>query len=523
MGARREPEPSRSLDNFLSLYHYWKQIDKSCLPFRVNTIKLTNGIFKYDPAKPLGKRGGFGQVFAGLTAEGVEVAVKKLHVSAADAAHRELKIAEEFKGRTFQHVIQFIDSGVDADTGDYFVIMPRAKHSLQAAIESSGPFSTNDTASILLQIVLGLIEADDIVHRDLKPDNVLFHDAKWKVADFGIARFTEEATSSNTLKDCLSPHYAAPEQWRFERSTHATDVYALGCVAFCLLTGNPPFTTNPVEEHQRAPVPSFPCDDPRISSLVNMMLRKLPPTRPELNRVKNLLSDITATPHQTKAASAHSALASAGAQVAESEQRIQAEQEAARAVRRARKELATGALQILEDNAERLWGKIHGEAPAANRASGSILKCELGDGALAINYVQDHEQDAFQRCRWDVISAGEVAVIQRGHRAYIWSSSLWYAKPKNSSDYRWYEISFRSLNYDRYQPFACSNWDDADLALAPIMHVVDTAFGPVIIDDEKEDEFHARWMWLLGKASIGKLSQPSTLPISQWPPNLVYG
>jgi eukaryotic-like serine/threonine-protein kinase len=83
----------------------------------MKTIKLATGTFKYDPMKPLGKRGGFGQVFIGETSDGKEVAVKKLHVSAADAAHRELLIAEELKTRTFKHVIPFIDSGEDAGYG----------------------------------------------------------------------------------------------------------------------------------------------------------------------------------------------------------------------------------------------------------------------------------------------------------------------------------------------------------------------------------------------------------------------
>lgn len=492
---------------------------------RMKSIRLPAGLFKYDPAKPLGKPGGFGQVFAGMTAEGVEVAVKKLHVSAADAAHRELRIAEEFRGRTFQHVIPFIDSGEDADSGGYFVIMPRAERSLQAAIEGGGQHDSTDVASILLQIVSGLIEVGDLIHRDLKPDNILFHEARWKVADFGIARFTEEATSTNTLKDCLSPNYAAPEQWRFEHATHATDVYALGCVAFCLLTGKPPFTTNPAEEHQHAPVPSFQCADSRVSSLVNIMLRKLPQTRPELSRIRNLLAGIAATPRRTSATDPQSVLASAGAQVAETEQRLQAEQAAAMAVRRTRMQLAKGALAILEENAERLWVKIHGDAPAAKRERDGILRCKLGQGLLLIDCLQHSylEEGSFKRCGWDIICVAEARVIQEARREYIWSSSLWYAKPRNGSDYRWYEISFWRMDHAGYQPFACSDLDDADFALSNIMHLVNVASGPTIIDDEKEDEFHTRWMWLLAKASIGKLSQPSTLPINQWPPNLVYG
>ncbi len=60
-------------------------------------------------------------MFFGLASDGREVAVKKLHVLAADAAHRELSIAREFKGCTFEHVMPFIDSGEDADTGEYFL------------------------------------------------------------------------------------------------------------------------------------------------------------------------------------------------------------------------------------------------------------------------------------------------------------------------------------------------------------------------------------------------------------------
>src|SRR5207302_2073190 len=137
----------------------------------------------------------------------------------------------------------------------YFLVMPRADGSLQDAVERDGTLTPSDAASVLLQIIQGLNEVGDIVHRDLKPDNVLRHENRWKVADFGIARFVEEATASITLKDCLSPFYAAPEQWRLERATHATDVYALGCVGFFLLTGKPPFMSEPEVEHQKAPLP----------------------------------------------------------------------------------------------------------------------------------------------------------------------------------------------------------------------------------------------------------------------------
>lgn len=63
----------------------------------------------------------------------------------------------------------------------------------------------------------------------------------WKICDYGIARFFASVTSEGTLKHFCSSWYAAPEQWREERATNATDVYALGCIGFALITGSPRF------------------------------------------------------------------------------------------------------------------------------------------------------------------------------------------------------------------------------------------------------------------------------------------
>jgi len=84
-------------------------------------IKLPTAVFEYDASRPLGRPGGFGQVFLGRTHSGDEVAVKKLHVSGTGPGHRELEIAAELGGRSFEHVMPFIDAGEDADTGEYFL------------------------------------------------------------------------------------------------------------------------------------------------------------------------------------------------------------------------------------------------------------------------------------------------------------------------------------------------------------------------------------------------------------------
>ena len=79
-------------------------------------------------------------------------------------------------------MIPFIDSGEDPDTGEYFLVMPKAGRSLQDAVERDEKLGAEEAANVLLQIAKGLNEVKELVHRDLKPDNVLWHDGRWKVA-----------------------------------------------------------------------------------------------------------------------------------------------------------------------------------------------------------------------------------------------------------------------------------------------------------------------------------------------------
>jgi serine/threonine-protein kinase len=494
----------------------------------VKTIKLPSGAFLYDPAKPLGKPGGFGQVFAGTTSDGKEVAVKKLHISSAKAAHRELQIADELKGRSFDHVVPFIDAGEDADSGDYFVVMTKAEHSLQEFIDKSAPIQASETASILLQIVSGLIEVGDLAHRDLKPDNVLFHDGKWKIADFGIARFIEDVTASNTLKGYLTPEYAAPEQWRLERATHAADIYALGCIAFCLLTKNPPFQNNHSDEHQRAPVPQFDCSDSRLHSLISLMLRKLPETRPSALRVKQLLNEIIAKPHIGGESNPFSILAVAGAQVAAREQQREAAEQAALERKRKRNLLAQSARGILKENLERLSVQIENNAPTVKRYSGYEFYIELGDVVLQFNLDNTGlalPEDESILSQWDVITAANVFFSQRNPE-HNWSASLWYAKLKGQEEYRWHEIGYFSplaqIPYVRAAPNIRIASDafvrNPRVAYADNSGLV-IAYGPLLVDDEAENEFHSRIGWLLAKGSNGQLGTPRRLPFT-WPPQM---
>jgi len=81
------------------------------------------------------------------------------------------------------------------------------------------------------------------VHSDVKPQNILIDgEGRARLTDFGLARFLEETTTLSTQEHLVgSPHFMAPEQWRGQKLTEATDLYAMGLVLYFSLTGRLPY------------------------------------------------------------------------------------------------------------------------------------------------------------------------------------------------------------------------------------------------------------------------------------------
>ena len=294
--------------------------------FRKRTIRLPHGTWVMQGQR-LGA-GGFGSVHPGKGADGKDVAIKRLDGRGRLPVDRELNVTEGLIGRGLQHVIPVFDAGRDGD--DAFVVMARASDDLASAIKTRRQFPEPEAVTILSHIAAGLAEIGDVVHRDLKPANVLLHEGSWKVADFGLVRFADAATSANTLKMALTPQYAAPEQWRGEQATHATDIYALGCIGYALLTGGPPFSGGDLRaQHLGQPAPHLTAG-PVLRHLLSRCLEKSPVSRPALADVRAELAQAA----RPAAARPLGALQEVAAKLASA----QAANDAALAVQRADKE-----------------------------------------------------------------------------------------------------------------------------------------------------------------------------------------
>jgi eukaryotic-like serine/threonine-protein kinase len=478
-------------------------------------IRLPRGEWFLYPGWPLGPPGGFGEVFQGRDPSGRTVAVKRLKVTAGEAAYRELKIADELAGKAFDHVMEVLDSGEDAEAGGYYVIMPRADRSLADELKTRGVLPSAEAIDILMQIAEGMKEFSGIVHRDLKPGNVLLHNGRWKVADFGIARFVEDATSINTVRGFLSPPYAAPEQWVGERATSATDVYALGCIGHVLLRGEPPFAGPDFQrQHVLETPPVLSTADPRVRAILAAALRKPATGRPTLERIIAVLQDVSANPApRTPAMAALQAAnateaerASAAASEAERVRRKAAERSALiRAGEAVVREIISRVGEVARHNAPESLINVSGTGPLSIAIGSAELRIEL-QGAVPPNA-------GFPQAKWDVLAIGRIDVKQAKPAVWSYGATLWYMRLQPEAGYRWYEVSYKRNALVRgplVGPFPIQDlgndiYRQADLAAGPGMHTIEMEFGPVTIDDEDAEVFVERWLARLAQAYNGRL------------------
>jgi eukaryotic-like serine/threonine-protein kinase len=228
------------------------------------------------------------------------VAIKVLraelaHVLGPERFLREVQIATHLQ---HPHILQVFDSGVEAPTGGadqcLWYAMPFIDgESLRERVNRERQLPVDEAVRIAGEVAeaLSCAHAKGVIHRDIKPENILLLEGHAIVADFGIARALDSTASGRLTETGLAlgtPTYMSPEQAAAEASVDGrSDIYALGCVLYEMLAGQPPFTGSTAQSirarHAVDPVPSIRTVRsnvaPALEGVIRRALNKVPADR----------------------------------------------------------------------------------------------------------------------------------------------------------------------------------------------------------------------------------------------------
>ena len=150
------------------------------------------------------------------------------------------------------NIVQVFDSGQDERAGKYFIVMEYIEGSSCAEIlRDDGWVDVEEAIAIIEQACEGLHYAHrhGVVHRDVKPGNLLrAREGDVKLADFGIAKATEQSSITQVGSVLGTAAYLAPEQARGEEAGPSADLYALGVVTYQLISGRLPYEATSLTE-----------------------------------------------------------------------------------------------------------------------------------------------------------------------------------------------------------------------------------------------------------------------------------
>lgn len=207
---------------------------------------------RYQVLQKLGE-GGMGVVFLAYDRlNKKKVAIKKLHDTTTDMsdtreANEKISLAHEFQilaALKHPNIINVIDFGFANDSSPYFTMDYLEESPNIIGYGQSQTFSARIDLILQMLLALAYLHRNGIVHRDLKPDNALVNiEGKVQLLDFGIAvdnRYSIEKTDDNTVSGTLA--YMAPEILEGESATPASDLYAVGIMAYQLLANKYPFS-----------------------------------------------------------------------------------------------------------------------------------------------------------------------------------------------------------------------------------------------------------------------------------------
>jgi serine/threonine-protein kinase len=261
--------------------------------------------------------GGMGQVYSAthpLIGKRAAVKVLKPELSKNPTAiERFVLEARAVNQIGHPNIVDIYDFGMLDDGRRYYLMDLLEGEGLRARLKRTGALHVSEAASIIDETASALAAAHDkgIIHRDLKPDNVFMVSVpgRWpevRLIDWGLAKLlhgTGGKFQTATGSVLGTPVYMSPEQARGESVDTRTDIYALGIMAFELLTGTVPFrgksSVDTLVAHQEEPVPSLQQRMPglpdELAQLVEAMLAKTPDDRPTLAAIRAVLRRLRGT------------------------------------------------------------------------------------------------------------------------------------------------------------------------------------------------------------------------------------
>jgi serine/threonine protein kinase len=232
-------------------------------------------------------RGAVGVVYRGRSTDGRVVAIKTFDpVLARDDVFR-ARLDREARvacGIVDSHLVRILDVGEEG--GEPYLVLEYIGGGSLAERLADGPLPLEEMLGVVASVAAGLdaLHRGGIVHRDVKPSNVLFReDGSAALTDFGLAKGTAYTVLTHPGQVLGTLDYLAPELVRGGEATPASDIYALGCVAFECLAGKPPFGDRSLFGVGTAHLEDDPPDPPAPPELGRALLRALekdPAARP---------------------------------------------------------------------------------------------------------------------------------------------------------------------------------------------------------------------------------------------------